>query len=226
MNFASRLMLTFVFAGTTPAALAVPHMRIVIGQDASAPVRFAAKELSRYVTEASGVPANVSEEAICAEPCAVYLLAPGGTIPETPVMPVSLDEEAYRIRSEGNGGPVFAGRSPRAVLYAVYDFLEEELGYRWYFPSPEDVDTPRLGPDGLAAILRRDTDREERPAFGFREREFRDVMPMTDQTDARIVQQIDWWAKLRMNRFLLNFGYASNPERRFPRSGLCPDSCP
>ncbi|MDQ1256005.1 MAG: hypothetical protein QG656_600, partial [Candidatus Hydrogenedentes bacterium] len=45
-------------------------------------------------------------------------------------------------------------------------------------------------------------------AFAFREREFRDVTPMNDRTDARIVQQIDWWAKLRMNRFLLNFGYA------------------
>jgi len=186
-------------------------MHIAIAEDTSEPVRFAAQELSRYITEASGVAAEVSEDASCAEPCAVFLLAPGAAVSDPPRMPASLDEEAYRIYSIG-GGRAFTACSPRAVLYAIYDFLEEELGCRWYFPSPEDAVTPHLSVDALAEILRRDVDREERPAFPFREREFRDVMPMTDQTDSRIVEQIDWWAKLRMNRFLLNFGYASNPE--------------
>jgi hypothetical protein len=212
MPYIRRLILTVVIAGTATTALAEAALKIVIDQQAAEPVCFAAEELSRYITEASGVPVNVSEEAFHAGGRALYLLEEQGTIPETPPMPSSLDEEAYRIRSVGDTGRSFKGRSARAVLYGVYDFLEEELGYRWYFPAPEDVGAPILSPDDLAAILRRDIDREARPAFAFREREFRDVMPMTDQTDARIVQQIDWWAKLRMNRFLLNFGYASNPE--------------
>ncbi|HDP34842.1 MAG TPA: DUF4838 domain-containing protein, partial [Candidatus Hydrogenedentes bacterium] len=100
----------------------------------------------------------------------------------------------------------------RALLYAVYDFLETSLGYRWYFPYPEDNITPSLSPAAFDRLLQTVEDRETEPAFSFRSREFRDVAPTTDKTDGLIVHQIDWWAKLRMNRFLLNFNYASNTE--------------
>jgi len=184
------------------------EMRIAVGVDAAEPVRFAADELARYVNEATSISPEVSPDAALTGRHALGLVRSGAPLAESVREPVASHEEAYRIYSTGDGGRMFSGRSPRALLYAVYDFLEEELGYRWYFPYPEDSVTPHLMPDAWEAVLAQTVDREESPAFAFREREFRDVSPMNDQTDARIVQQIDWWAKLRMNRFLLNFGYA------------------
>jgi len=183
-------------------------MRIYVGEGAAGPVLFAAEELQRYIHEATGNALEVSRMAGLAGKHVVCLAADGSAPGEWLRGPEDAGEETYRISSVAGGGRVFSGGSPRAVLYAVYDFLEEEVGYRWYFPYPEDALTPRLDAAQWTQLLARRVDREETPAFGFREREFRDVMPMTEATDERIVQQIDWWAKLRMNCFLLNFGYA------------------
>jgi Domain of unknown function (DUF4838) len=202
------LLLSLIALNTSTA----PAMGIVIGDDAPEPVRFAAEELARYIEKASGVSLKVTETPALTGQLAVCLTTIPGDVNESVPMPSSKDEEAYRIASPDSGGRLFSGRSPRAVVYAVYDFLEEELGYRWYFPSPEDEIAPTLSAEALTDILSKSVDREEVPAFPFREREFRDVMPMCDQTDGRIIQQIDWWAKLRMNRFLLNFNYARNAD--------------
>ena len=184
------------------------EMKVFVGAPAAEPVLFAAEELQRYLQEATGHALEVSRDPALAGRHALCLASDGSTLAEQVCPPEDPGEETYRICAIAGGGRTFCGGSPRAVLYAVYDFLERELGYRWYFPYPEDRLTPRLGADEWTALLTRLVDREASPAFAFREREFRDVMPMTDQTDDRIVQQIDWWAKLRMNRFLLNFGYA------------------
>ena len=184
------------------------EMRVAVGEHAAGPIRFAADELCRYVGEATGRSLEVSPDAALTDRCALALARTGIPLAGLVRAPSASNEDAYRIDSIDDGGRIFCGRSPRSVLYAVYDFLEEELGCRWYFPYPEDAVTPQVAPEAWEALLARTVDREECPAFAFREREFRDVSPMNDGTDARIVQQIDWWAKLRMNRFLLNFGYA------------------
>ena len=190
-----------------------PELVLVCAQDAPESVQFAAEELARYIAEASGCRPQRTASPSWGSPLSLGLFAQPEAPGVAPPLPSSPDEEAYRIHAQGQGGGIFfSGRSPRAVLYAVYDFLETELGYRWYFPYPEDAVAPNLDAKALADLLLRPIDREESPAFSFREREFRDVMPMTEATDARIVQQIDWWAKLRMNRFLLNFGYAANSD--------------
>ena len=206
---AKRVIIMLFLATAIPAMAASPGYRVVVGESVAEPVRFAADELARYIGQAPGATAQVSGDAAWDGLHAVCLVGAG--VPTPPEAPASTNEEAYRIVSI-DGGRAFRGNSPRAVVYAVYDFLEEEIGCRWYFPYPEDAIGPRVDAEALARILGTQVDREECPAFPFREREFRDVMPMADGTDARIVQQIDWWAKLRMNRFLLNFGYARNAE--------------
>ncbi len=205
---ATTLLITLMIQSAAPA----PGTVVVLGADAPAPVQFAADELSRYVEKASGVSAGVERRTQLNGRNVVALVPSGHRLGQTVRMPDSTDEEAFRISSTAGGGRTLAGRSPRAVVYAVYDFLEQEVGYRWYFPYPEDALTPKLSPQALAKLLGREVDRQRRPAFSFREREFRDMKPATAATDARIIQQIDWWAKLGMNRFLLNFHYAMNRE--------------
>ena len=199
--------------GLVPLTAAAAAFTVSRGVQTAEPVRFAAEELGRYVALASGARVIVREDAALDGRATLTLDVSEGARGAAPRFPVSAHEEAYRIHSTPHGGRVFAANSPRAALYAVYDFLETELGYRWYFPYPEDGFTPAIAAAALAARLAESTvDRETQPFFSFREREFRDVSPMTASTDDRIVQQIDWWAKLRMNRFLINFRYAANPE--------------
>lgn len=206
----SRVLLVLLAVSRTFASEATPE--ILIGQDAAEPVRFAAQEMARYLGRASGASIEVATDSALTGHAAMWLgIGPGVPYPYR-LEPKSPGEDAYRMVSTKGGGWMLRGRSPRAVLFAVYDFLEEEVGYRWYFPYPEDALMPEPDPDLLAALRGRAEDREESPEFSFREREFRDVLPMTEATDARIVQQIDWWAKLRMSCFLLNFGYARDAE--------------
>ncbi len=201
-----------LFASMLQSAAPGARRVAVIGEDAAEPVQFAADELSRYVEKASGVSVGVERHTALNGRDIVALVPSGHHLGQAVPMPDSTDKEAFRISSTASGGRILSGRSPRAVVYAVYDFLEHEVGCRWYFPYPEDELTPSLSPQALAQLLDREVNRERRPAFGFREREFRDVKPLTAATDARIIQQIDWWAKLGMNRFLLNFQYARNRE--------------
>lgn len=197
---------------TTFMMASQPSPVIYLGVDVAEPVRFAAEELGRYIRDASGVEISVNEhEALSGKNAIILMASDLSTLPPLRI-PMAGHEEAYRIWAFPEGGLGFTGNIPRATLYAVYDFLESELGYRWYFPYPEDNLTPSLSPTALFALFDRAMDRESVPAYSFRSREFRDVSPMTASTDDRIVQQIDWWAKLRMNRFLLNFHYAGNEE--------------
>ncbi len=184
---------------------------VIVDADAVEPVQFAALELAQYASAAAGISVEIERRPAWSERNILVLCAPPFAL-TAPKFPVSDHAEAYRIYTPSKGVRTFTANTPRALLYAVYDFLENELGYRWYFPYPEDNITPDVSPAALSALLAQSVDRETEPSYSFRSREFRDISPMTSSTDKRIIQQIDWWAKLRMNRFLLNFNYAANEE--------------
>ena len=178
--------------------------------DPPVPVAFAAQELSRYCEAIFG--RTFPQHRVTHLPSSsVLVLARERTALSIPTELLSTG-----ARSGGDGfvvralpdGIVIAGGSARGTLFGVYTFLERALGCRWYTPDPEDQVVPRHDIGVLKRILARGLDVAEQPDFPFRMREFRDVRPMVDGTDERIVQQIDWWAKLRMNCFLINFGYA------------------
>ena len=94
--------------------------------------RHAAKELQRFFKEITGAELPVRE---------------AGALPEHAIL-VGRDAEAERLvpgvdwaklGDEGlvvrTAGPhlLLAGGRPRGTLYAVYSFLEDELGCRWFF---------------------------------------------------------------------------------------------
>lgn len=182
---------------------------LISGSSVSGPVQFAAEELGRYIMESTSSDIDVTYNEALNQTNALLL----GTETSGSLQlqfPESSHREAYRIYTPEGGGRIFTANSPGALLFAVYDFLETSLGYRWYFPYPEDNIIPAVTLSAFNNIMNTVEDRETEPAFSFRSREFRDVSPMTDATDDHIVYQIDWWAKLRMNRFLLNFGYVKD----------------
>ena len=92
---------------------------IVIEEDASPIVRYAALELQAWIREVSGAELPVGTEAV-----------PGKRLMLDCENPESRDD-AFVYSREG-GDIRFTGKGPRGTLYAVYAFLENELGCRWY----------------------------------------------------------------------------------------------
>jgi len=119
-----------VWAGMTLAARGRAEARVVVGFDAPETERFAAQELALFLHIVTGATFPVVEDpgtaggrllvGLAAARAAVPDLAGSGLAPEEIV-----------VRSAG-GDLILAGGSPRGTLYAVYTFLEDVIGCRWW----------------------------------------------------------------------------------------------
>lgn len=185
---------------------------IVHDTAAPEPVRFAATELGRYCTRLFNRPFPVRPGAADSVHAVVLIAADVERPAAQAVDPgVKLGEEGFAITSK-EGWLRISGGGPRGTLYGVYSLLESTFGCRWFTPHPEDEIVPALAIERLRQVMSRGLAMRESPDFVHRQREFREVKPMTEHTTARIIEQIDWWAKLRMNCFLINFGYVRNAK--------------
>lgn len=109
--------------------------RIVVGETASPSERYAANELQRFLREISGVELPVASdgEAITQHEILV------GRSKHLDRLKLEIDWQA--LGTEGilirthQGHLVLAGGSKRGTLYAVYTFLQEQLGCRWFTPQ-------------------------------------------------------------------------------------------
>jgi hypothetical protein len=150
---------------------------ISVAADASAPERFAAEELQRYLAMATGGSFPIVHESDRSE-----LLV--GEIGRTKVDAPALSEDGYLMRRVGEQ-VVLLGDSPRATLYAVYHFLET-LGFRWLEPGDDAV-------PALSRIEVGDLDMVEEPVYTFRSIV---DFPFTVE---RMLKEADWAAKNRLN---------------------------
>jgi len=150
--------------------------------------KYAADELQRFLQEMTGVKLPVQQ---------------AGTLPRFAIL-VGRDAESDRLVSRVNWTEldsdgfvvitagsrlVLAGGRPRGTLYAVYHFLDNVLGVRWWAPDGTFVPSrPELRLTKL--------DIRQKPAF-----EWREVL-----TFSALVDQ-DWEARNRLNRRNFNTYY-------------------
>lgn len=107
-----------------------PAVRIVVAPDATATERFAADELALFLHIVTGATFPVSEDP--GRPGGRLLVGPGASAPLAAGLDLStLAPEEILVRSAG-GDLVLAGGSPRGTLYAVYAFLEDVVGCRFW----------------------------------------------------------------------------------------------
>ena len=113
---------------------------ITVGEDASAPERNAAKELASYLGAVTGAefavtaPAEVPADQLCimvGQTESIKKLLPG-------VDWESLGDDGIVIKTKGRH-LILAGGRPRGTLYAVYTFLEDFVGCRWWTSTEEDI---------------------------------------------------------------------------------------
>lgn len=110
---------------------------IVVAPDATEPEKHAAAELAAYLEQITGATYSTSntlrpgETALLVGPGAARLAEPGFSDQE-------LGAEGFVIRTTKDSLTLAGGR-PRGTLYAVYTFLEDQLGCRWWAPDASTI---------------------------------------------------------------------------------------
>lgn len=104
-----------------PEAVDIFGFQIVIRKDAEFPEKFAADELSRYLKQAAGSDFPVVTVPSCAKTIRLEV-KPGKP------------EEAFFTRLLNGRDLTITANSQRALVFAVYDFLEKAAGIRWFAP--------------------------------------------------------------------------------------------
>jgi len=151
---------------------------IVRGADPTRPEQVAAEELTSYLSKVTGAAfQTVDEGGVAAGQPAIYI---GWTASAKSrgIDAERLGEEESILRSVP-GGLILTGGRPRGTLYAVYTFLEDLLGCRWYTPDCERV--PHRPVCSIPAI-----DRRVEPAFSYRD-------TYTHCHDKRMFPDVDLW---------------------------------
>lgn len=168
--------------------------------EAGATVQFAGEELQRYLEEISGAQLPIVHDD---SPHAGSIALQCDTAPKDKV---ALGDEGYSIRTSTDQ-VILTGACPRAVLYAVYAFLEH-LGCRWCFPARHGEVVPRRSPLVIPEI-----DIVEKPSFSYR------CFQHCAAVDEKTIDWVDWMAKNRVNRFMVTLypakGYKGQWYREF-----------
>ncbi len=177
----------------TKTASALPAY-IMLAANASRVDKFAAVELKRGLVAALGWDVDVSAGQPAPSDGPVFFVgsldsnitsASGfPTIAKTDID--ALHEDGVYLRGEGNT-VALVGKGPRGGLYAVYEFLEKYVGFRW--PEPGREYTPRL------SSLKLEVDHAHNPAFAYR-----GVSLVGGSCSDEFYHQIiDWQARNRLN---------------------------
>lgn len=148
---------------------------IVLPDEPTPEERHAAEELAHYLQAATG--AELPVVGATAAPAGTRVLIGAAALEVAPDV-AELAGDAFVVRSVGDD-LVLAGNPPRGTLYAVYDFLEREVGIRWFNWYGEEYVPDR------ATLSVGEIDRREEAAFVARdiyfhrnaqEREMRDFI--------------------------------------------------
>jgi len=138
-------------AGLTLAQEGRSDYVIVIGQEAEAPERTAARELQSHLQAVTGARLLIYEEAEVPPRARQIVVGPGERLRQAApdVDLVALGHDGIVLRTVGDTLYLAGGR-PRGTLYAVYTFLEDVVGCRWwtstesYLPSRPTLIVPAL----------------------------------------------------------------------------------
>jgi len=126
---------------------------IVVSSDADQPVQHAASELAEILGQVTGAEFRVTHTADGSE--TRLLVGPGAAKLADPDFTTNgLGSDGMVLRTLGND-LILAGGDPRGTLYAVYSFLEDTVGCRWWSSDASTI--PRksnleIGPINLRYV--------------------------------------------------------------------------
>ena len=137
---------------------------IVIASDAPAPEQHAAKELAAFLGQITGATFELTGQAKPDASC-IFVGPAAAKLADAQFSTEGLDAEGIVIKTVGDD-LILAGGRPRGTLYAVYAFLDEQLGCRWWSSTESAIPKkPTLNVD--AVNVRYVPPLEYRSAFWF-----------------------------------------------------------
>ncbi len=126
---------------------------IILPDQASPVVEYAAKELQSHLEAATGARLPILRESDERAPRAsIYLgsSATAGTaglnlaaLPSNGFRIVTTDDALYLAGKDGDGDPLKNDSTSMGTLFAVYRWLDEQLGVRWLWPGAHGTVIPR-----------------------------------------------------------------------------------
>jgi len=191
------------------------RLAIAVGRETSAIEAFAARQLREYLTKITGRPVNITAKALVPARRGLILGTPGSnaavktSLAQLDIKRLDGNEDGFVIKTMGNH-LYLAGNSARAVLYAVYTFLERCMGVRWFYPDRQDEVIPKRRKLDLGRI-----DIAQKPIFEYRVYH----LLLTEKEDSRLDLEamVDWIAKLKMSHVFLHPPYNFGLWERFSR---------
>jgi hypothetical protein len=135
-------------------------VRVVLAADAIPAERTAAEELASYLERVTSARFPLVDELGAPDGPGAIWVGPTARARHLGIDVEDLGPEQWRIRTDGEDLVLVGGR-PRGTLYAVYRFLEDHVGVRWWTTVEEHVP---FRPD-----LEIDADATGRPAFAYRD---------------------------------------------------------
>lgn len=142
---------------------------IVVGADAVDSEKFAANELADYLKQITGADFTVKDSPVGVSGTKIYV---GQTRLVKRLLPdfswSEVNGDGIVIKTVGSD-LVLSGDRPRGTIYAVYTFLEDYLGVRWWAPDATYV--PRK-----STLRTKEINITYKPPFVYRETFFRNVM--------------------------------------------------
>lgn len=155
--------------GITLALRGKAQMPIIVQPQATETERYSAEELANHLREITGANFEIKEITPGEVPKAGIIIGPGELtdklFPEVKSF-LSRNSSAFggeqlTIRTKGNY-LLLAGGRPRGTLYAVYRFLSQQCGVRWWTPWATHI--PKKSTLTIPSLSI-----EEKPAFEYRE---------------------------------------------------------
>jgi hypothetical protein len=117
---------------------------IALAKDAIPSERTAASELREYIAKVSGVKLAIKDESAISIGAPQILVGAGSRVKS--LLPKQnwpgLGKDGIVIKTVGQN-LILAGGRPRGSLYAVYTFLEDNLGVRWWTETESTVPTKK-----------------------------------------------------------------------------------
>lgn len=111
---------------------------IVLAADPIPSEKTAAAELASYLEKITGARFEIVADGQPRRPGPALFVGPTQVARRLGLYPARMGPEEWAVRASGNS-VVLAGGRPRGTLYAVYHFLEDELGVRWWNAFEESV---------------------------------------------------------------------------------------
>ncbi len=143
---------------------------IVVAEGASEAERTAARELQSHLEAVTGAVLPIQDEAAAGAPAKAIVVGPSkrlaSAFPELDLD--ALGHDGIVMKSSGDTHFLAGGR-PRGTLYAVYTFLEEVVGCRWW--TSRESDLPRQATLEIPVL-----DTVYVPKLAYREAFYRDAL--------------------------------------------------